>query len=78
MPFDIMTDKLTNDKPKKYAAYTWFGSQGMLQNSLTLLCARMLTGFSRSGVTDMHACPKEMENLGEEHADTKTLFLYHS
>jgi hypothetical protein len=78
-PADILTDRLTNDKTKKYSAYNWFGTIPLLQNKLTLAVVRFLfSNNKRPHVRESHGLPEEMVDLGPENNGAKTLFLYHS
>ena len=56
-PVDRLSDKLVNDKVNKYAAYHWWGTSSILQNTLLLKPIRMLFGRDEgvNNVIDTHA-----------------------
>ena len=74
IPFDRISDKLTNDKAQKFSAYNVLKTQGVLQNSLILKAVRLLFGNKQapSSVIDNHA------DFNGVQTHENSVFLYQS
>jgi len=74
IPFDRMSDKLTNDKVQKLSAYNMFKTQGILQNGLVLKSMRFMFGNKQapSSVIDNHA------DFNGVQTHENSVFLYQS